>query len=45
MDKSNNPITAETNKFENFFEYMFNFDEENKAKLMNIIQYLVLLPY
>ena len=42
MDKSNNPITAETNKFENFFEYMFNFDEENKAKLMNIIQYLVL---
>tara|TARA_R110002072_G_scaffold90315_2_gene202026 strand:- start:2510 stop:3220 length:711 start_codon:yes stop_codon:yes gene_type:complete len=42
MDKSNNPIVAETNKFENFFEYMFNFDEENKAKLLNIIQYLAL---
>lgn len=42
MDKNNNPMTAETNNFENFFEYMFNFDEENKAKIMNIIQYFVL---
>ena len=46
MDKSNNPMTAESNKFENFFEYMFNFDEENKAKIINIIQYfsLSLIP-
>ena len=46
MEKSNNPIIAETNKFENFFEYIFNFDEENKCKIMNIMQYfaLALIP-
>lgn len=35
-----NPISSDTTKFENFFEYLFNFDDENKAKLMNIVQYL-----
>jgi uncharacterized membrane protein YidH (DUF202 family) len=36
----NNPISSDVSKFENFFEYIFNFDDENKAKLMNIVQYL-----
>ena len=36
----NNPISSDISKFENFFEYMCNFDDENKAKLMNIVQYL-----
>ena len=40
MDNTNNPITESTEKFENFFEYMFNLDDENKSKLMNILQYL-----
>ena len=42
MDKIDNQITADVSKFENFFEYIFNFDEENKCKIMNIIQYFAL---
>ena len=36
----NNTISSDVSKFENFFEYIFNFDDENKAKLLNIVQYL-----
>jgi len=36
------PIKSEIIKTENFFEYLFNFDEDNKAKIMNIIQYFAI---
>lgn len=42
MENPNNPIVADINKKENFFEYLFNFEEEHKARLTNIAQYTML---
>lgn len=42
MENPNNPIVTDISKKENFFEYIFNFDEENKTKLTNMAQYIVL---
>ena len=42
MENPNNPIVADINKKENFFEYLFNFEEEHKARLTNMAQYTIL---
>lgn len=46
MDNPTNIISDEVNNFENFFEYMFKFDQESKAKIINVIQYfsIALIP-
>ncbi len=42
MDKLTDSINSDTSSSLNFFKYVFNFDEENKNGLMNMIQYTIL---
>jgi len=42
MDKLTDTINSDTSSSLNFFKYVFNFDEENKNALMNMIQYTIL---
>ena len=42
MEKLTDSINSDTSSSLNFFKYVFNFDEENKNGLMNMIQYTIL---
>jgi hypothetical protein len=42
MEKVNEAINADSSEGLNFFKYVFNFDEENKNSMMNMIQYTIL---
>jgi len=42
MEKVNDAINADSSEGLNFFKYVFNFDEENKNSMMNMIQYTIL---
>jgi hypothetical protein len=42
MEKVNDAINADSAEGLNFFKYVFNFDEENKNGMMNMIQYTIL---
>jgi hypothetical protein len=42
MEKVNDAIHKESAEGLNFFKYVFNFDEENKNHMMNMIQYTIL---
>ena len=42
MDKLTDTINSDTSSSLNFFKYVFNFDEENKNGMMNMIQYTIL---
>jgi hypothetical protein len=42
MEKVNDAINADLSEGQNFFKYVFNFDQENKNSMMNMIQYTIL---
>lgn len=42
MEKVNDSINADSSESLNFFKYVFNFDEENKNNMMNMLQYTIL---
>jgi hypothetical protein len=42
MEKVNDSINADSSESLNFFKYVFNFDEENKNSMMNMLQYTIL---
>jgi hypothetical protein len=42
MDKLNETINADAASSLSFFKYVFNFDEENKNSMMNMLQYTIL---
>jgi hypothetical protein len=42
MDKLNDTINADSSSSLGFFKYVFNFDEENKNSITNMLQYTVL---
>jgi hypothetical protein len=42
MDKINENITSSATDSLSFFKYVFNFDEENKSNLLNMLQYTIL---
>ena len=41
MDRAEEIIEKNINKTEGFFSYMFNYDEDTKATIMNMLQYMV----
>lgn len=42
MDKLNDTINSDSADSLSFFKYVFNFDEENKNSMLNMIQYTIL---
>lgn len=42
MDKLNDAMNSDSSESLSFFKYVFNFDEENKNSMMNMIQYTIL---
>jgi len=42
MEKVNDAINADSSESLGFLKYVFNFDEENKNSMMNMIQYTIL---
>lgn len=42
MDKAEEVIEKNINKTEGFISYMFNFDDDTKSLLMNILQYMII---
>lgn len=42
MEKINDAINSDTSESLGFFKYVFNFDEENKNSIMNMLQYTIL---
>ena len=42
MDSATEVVKTSTSKTEGFFKTVFNFDEDGKAEMMNLLQYLVL---
>ena len=42
MDKAEEIIDKDVNKIAGFFNYVFNFDDDNKANMLNMMQYVVL---
>jgi len=42
MDKVNDAMNSDSSESLSFFKYVFNFDEENKNSMMNMLQYTLL---
>lgn len=42
MDKAEEIVEKDANKIAGFFNYVFNFDDDNKANILNMLQYVVL---
>ena len=42
MEKVNEVIKENNKEESNFFSYVFNFDEDNKAGILNMLQYTIL---